>query len=74
MLLEGKNAVVYGAVGAVGSAVAEAFAREGARVFLTGRDLSRVQRLAEKINDAGGHAEARQLGPRADLETRRHQW
>jgi hypothetical protein len=33
-----------------------------------------VQRLAEKINDAGGHAEARQLGPRADLETGRNQW
>jgi NAD(P)-dependent dehydrogenase (short-subunit alcohol dehydrogenase family) len=74
MLLENKNAVVYGAAGAVGSAVAEAFPREGARVFLTGGELSQVQRLAEKINDAGGHAEARQLGPRADLETGRNQW
>jgi 3-oxoacyl-[acyl-carrier protein] reductase len=36
MLLEGKNAVVYGAGGSVGSAVAEAFAREGASVFLAG--------------------------------------
>ncbi len=73
-LLERKNAVVNGAAGAVGSAVAEAFAREGARALLSGRDLAQMQRLAEKINEAGGHAEARQLGPRADLETRRHQW
>jgi len=34
MLLEHKNAVVYGGGGAIGSAVAKAFAREGARVFL----------------------------------------
>jgi NAD(P)-dependent dehydrogenase (short-subunit alcohol dehydrogenase family) len=42
MLLENKNAVVYGAAGAVGSAVARAFAREGARVFLTGRNLAAI--------------------------------
>ena len=29
MLLENKNAVIYGAGGAIGSAVAHAFAREG---------------------------------------------
>ena len=39
MLLENKNAVIYGAAGTVGAAVARAFAREGARVFLTGRNL-----------------------------------
>ena len=39
MLLEGKNAIVYGGSGSVGSAVARAFAREGARVFLAGRTL-----------------------------------
>jgi len=37
MLLEKRNAVIYGAGGAVGRAVARAFAREGARVFLAGR-------------------------------------
>ena len=36
-LLETKTAIVYGAGGAIGSAVASAFAREGARVFLAGR-------------------------------------
>jgi S-adenosylhomocysteine hydrolase len=34
VLLEGRNAVIYGAIG---GAVARAFAREGARVFLAGR-------------------------------------
>ncbi len=31
MLLENKNAVIYGGGGAIGGAVARAFAREGAR-------------------------------------------
>ena len=44
MLLKNKNAVIYGAAGAVGSAVAQAFAREGARLFLTGRDLGEIGR------------------------------
>ena len=37
MLLQNKNAVIYGGGGAVGGAVAKAFAREGARLLLTGR-------------------------------------
>ena len=49
MLLENKNAVIYGAAGAVGSAVAQAFAREGARLFLTGRDLGALDALAKEI-------------------------
>ena len=36
MLLNGKNAVVYGGGGKVGGAVARAFASEGANVFPTG--------------------------------------
>jgi NAD(P)-dependent dehydrogenase (short-subunit alcohol dehydrogenase family) len=37
MLLEGKNAVIYGAGGAIGGAVARAFARAGPNLFLAGR-------------------------------------
>jgi hypothetical protein len=48
MSLENKNAIIYGAGGAVGGAVARAFAREGARVFLTGRDLSTIDALAKE--------------------------
>jgi NAD(P)-dependent dehydrogenase (short-subunit alcohol dehydrogenase family) len=54
MLLENKNAVIYGAGGAVGSAVARAFAREGAQVFLAGRTLTTIDNVAEEINAAGG--------------------
>jgi len=53
MLLAGKNAVVYGAGGAVGSAVAWAFAREGAAVFLAGRRLAPLGVVAEAIRRAG---------------------
>ncbi len=42
MLLQSKNAVVYGGGDAIGGAVARAFAREGAKVFLTGRTLAKL--------------------------------
>jgi 3-oxoacyl-[acyl-carrier protein] reductase len=58
MLLENKNAVVYGAGGAIGGAVARAFAREGARLFLAGRTLDNVEAVAKEISDAGGMAES----------------
>ena len=47
MLLEGKNAVIYGAGGAISGAVARAFAREGARVFLAGRTVATLDDVAE---------------------------
>ncbi|OXM68519.1 SDR family NAD(P)-dependent oxidoreductase [Amycolatopsis vastitatis] len=58
MLLEGKNVVVYGAGGAVGSAVACGFAQEGARVFLTGRNPDVVDTVRKEISAAGGAAES----------------
>jgi NAD(P)-dependent dehydrogenase (short-subunit alcohol dehydrogenase family) len=61
MLLDNKNAIIYGAGGAVGAAVARAFAREGARVFLTGRRLEPIEALAEEISASGGTAEAAQV-------------
>jgi NAD(P)-dependent dehydrogenase (short-subunit alcohol dehydrogenase family) len=61
MLLENKTAVIYGAGGAIGGAVARAFAREGASLFLTGRDLAKVDALAREIVAAGGVAEAAQV-------------
>ena len=57
LLLEDKNAVVYGAAGAVGSAVARAFAREGAHVFLAGRTAATLEALAAEIRAAGGKAD-----------------
>ncbi len=49
MLLKDKNAVIYGAGGAVGGVVARAFAREGARVFLAGRTLAKLEHVAADI-------------------------
>ncbi|HEV8190512.1 MAG TPA: SDR family oxidoreductase [Ktedonobacterales bacterium] len=56
MLLENKNAVIYGAGGSIGSAVARTFAQEGARVFLAGRSRDKLDAVAEDIADAGGIA------------------
>jgi NAD(P)-dependent dehydrogenase (short-subunit alcohol dehydrogenase family) len=56
-LLPNKNAIVYGGGGPVGSAVAHAFAREGARVFLAGRSLARLEPVAAGIRASGGIAE-----------------
>ena len=61
MLLEQKNAVIYGAGGAIGGAVARAFAREGARVFLAGRTYAPVAAVAEEISAAGGLAQAAEV-------------
>jgi len=61
VLLENKNAVIYGAGGAVGAAVARAFARDGARLFLAGRRLDAVQTVAKEVTAAGGAAEAAQV-------------
>jgi 3-oxoacyl-[acyl-carrier protein] reductase len=57
VLLEDRNAVIYGGGGSIGGAVARAFAREGARVFLAGRTLARLERVAEELRSAGGVAE-----------------
>lgn len=61
MLLENKNAVIYGAGGAIGATVARAFASEGAKVFLAGRTLSKVEAVAKEITATGGVAEAAQV-------------
>jgi NAD(P)-dependent dehydrogenase (short-subunit alcohol dehydrogenase family) len=57
MMLQNKNAIIYGAGGSLGSAVAKALAGAGARLFLTGRNTSSIQKLAGKIIAAGGNAE-----------------
>jgi NAD(P)-dependent dehydrogenase (short-subunit alcohol dehydrogenase family) len=61
MMLENKVAVIYGAAGAIGGAVARAFAREGAKLFLTGRLPGPVAAVAKEIASAGGTAEAAEV-------------
>ncbi|MGV3615370.1 MAG: SDR family NAD(P)-dependent oxidoreductase [Fimbriimonas sp.] len=62
MLLKDKVAVIYGAGGSIGGAVARAFAREGARVFLSGRNLEKVRPLAEEIAAEAAEVDATDEG------------
>ena len=57
MLVKDKVAVIFGGSGAIGSAVAHAMAREGARVYLGARDRKKLDRVADDIRAAGGRAE-----------------
>ena len=56
MLLDTKTAIVYGAGGAIGSAVARAYAREGAEVHLAGRTRATLEEVAQRIRHDGGAA------------------
>lgn len=69
MLLKDKIAVVYGAAGHIGSAIARTFAREGATLFLCGRRLQPVQALAKPLGAAAAQvdaADAAQVDAHAD--------
>jgi 3-oxoacyl-[acyl-carrier protein] reductase len=59
--LEDKTAVIFGAAGEVGSAVAKEVAAQGAQVFLSGRTKTRVQQLAEAISSHGETATAAEV-------------
>jgi NAD(P)-dependent dehydrogenase (short-subunit alcohol dehydrogenase family) len=61
MLLDGKNAIIYGAGGAIGGAIGKAFAAQGARVHLTGRTLATLDKLAAEIREAGGQAQTAEV-------------
>ncbi len=61
LLLERKNAVIYGGAGSVGAAVARAFAREGARVFLAGRTRATLDQVAEELSSSGGSVETAEV-------------
>jgi NAD(P)-dependent dehydrogenase (short-subunit alcohol dehydrogenase family) len=60
-LLRDKNAVIYGAGGAIGGGVARTFAREGAHVFLAGRTREKLEAVAADITGAGRSAEVAEL-------------
>ena len=61
MLLENKVAVIYGAGGGIGGAVARAFALDGAKLFLTGRKREPLDAVAKEICSAGGFAAAAEV-------------
>ena len=72
MLLEKKNAVIYGAGGAIGGAIARAFAREGATVFLAGHSRAPIEAVASEISQAGGAAEVALVDALDQLSVEKH--
>jgi NAD(P)-dependent dehydrogenase (short-subunit alcohol dehydrogenase family) len=72
MMLENKIAVIYGAGGGIGGAVARAFAREGATLFLTGPHRAVVEAVAKDVNTAGGFAEAAEVDALDERGVDRH--
>ena len=72
MLLENKIAVIYGAGGAIGGAVARAFARDGATLFLTGRNRASIETVARDVAAAGGSAEAAEVDALDEQSVNRH--
>ncbi len=56
--LEGRVAVVTGATGVLGGAMARGLARAGARVGVLGRRRERAEEVAREISAAGGEAVA----------------
>ena len=72
MMLEDKVAVIYGAGGAIGGAVASTFAADGARLFLSGRRMAPVEAVARDIVSAGGSAEAAEVDALDEQAVDRH--
>jgi NAD(P)-dependent dehydrogenase (short-subunit alcohol dehydrogenase family) len=72
MLLQNKIAIIYGGAGAIGGAVARAFAREGAKVFLAGRTVSKLDHVAREICITGGCAEVTRLDALDEAGVNKH--
>ena len=72
MLLDGKIALIYGAAGGIGSAVARTFAGAGATVVLAGRTTEPLTALAEELHAAGGKAEVAPLDALDPVAVARH--
>lgn len=61
MKLEGKVAVVTGAASGMGKAIAELYAKEGAKVLVTDVNLEGAEKVVEGITNNGGTAKALQV-------------
>lgn len=72
MLLESKTAVIYGAGGAIGGAVARTFAREGAELFLAGRTEDKLDAVAKDITAGGGVAHTTRVDALDEAAVERH--
>jgi 3-oxoacyl-[acyl-carrier protein] reductase len=72
MFLTRKTCVIYGGGGALGGAIARAFGREGATVYLAGRTLARLEAVARDIVSAGGIAHVARVDATDEHEVARH--
>lgn len=72
MILRDKNAIIYGAGGSLGGAVAKALARSGASLFLTGPHIASVQKVADEILSFGGRAQADSVNALDEKSIRGH--
>jgi len=72
MLLRDKTAIVYGATGAVGTAIAKAFAAAGAAVYVSGRRTEALDALVAQIRAAGGRAHAAEVDALDESSVQRH--
>jgi len=72
MKLTGKIAVVYGGGGVIGGAIARAFAREGAHIFLAGRSQAKLDAVASAIRNVGGQADTAEVDALSEAAVERH--
>ncbi|HEY5826463.1 MAG TPA: SDR family oxidoreductase [Cyclobacteriaceae bacterium] len=71
-LLKNKTAVIYGATGAIGRAVAIAFAEAGCSLYLTGRNPNEMDKLIKEITKHGGKAEGDQVDATDEVAVNDH--
>lgn len=72
MILQGKRCIIHGAAGAIGSAVARAFSREGAQLFLAGRTQEKLDALVRELRAEGGIAHAARVDALDEESVRQH--
>jgi NAD(P)-dependent dehydrogenase (short-subunit alcohol dehydrogenase family) len=57
-VLTNKNILVFAATGAIASEAARKFGREGAHVFISGRNSAHLEAIVAEIRQSGGQAQA----------------
>ncbi|MEJ2901144.1 SDR family oxidoreductase [Pedobacter panaciterrae] len=72
MILQNKNAIVYGASSSLGGTVAQSLATAGANVFVTNKNLLVAQQVADEIIAAGGKAYAGMVDAMQEDSIRTH--